>query len=103
MNERVLPWVKMPAEMDESITNLLEELAGITAGKKSEAEQRAAAQRIFKQVVREAFLTHYATTEEDFERCWPRLRDDQFCEHATDVLFTTLDARAKEWDDEDEE
>ncbi|HYO62301.1 MAG TPA: hypothetical protein VER08_01450 [Pyrinomonadaceae bacterium] len=33
-------------------------------------------------VVREAFLSHPAATEEDFERCWPELRDEVFREHA---------------------
>lgn len=65
-----------------------------------EAERRAATDEIFKQQMRGAFLTHTLATEEDFERLWPRLRDDSLCEHANTVYFQVIDAIAEELDDE---
>jgi hypothetical protein len=45
-------------------------------------QSKAEACEDMRAVVREAFLSHPAATEEDFERCWPRLRDEMFREHA---------------------
>ena len=69
---------------------------------RDEAERRAATEEIFKQQMRGAFLTHTLATEEDFERLWPRLRDDSLCEHANTVYFQVIDAIAEELEDEDE-
>lgn len=45
-------------------------------------QSKAEACEDMRAVVREAFLSHPAATEEDFERCWPGLRDEMFREHA---------------------
>ena len=41
-----------------------------------------------RDIVRAAFLTHPAATDEDFERCWPTLRDEMFKQHALRVYNT---------------
>ena len=46
-------------------------------------------------VVREAFMSHPAATEADFERCWPELRDEMFRQHALRV-YRSRGARAGE-------
>ncbi|MBA3438351.1 MAG: hypothetical protein H0T92_00580 [Pyrinomonadaceae bacterium] len=51
--------------------------------------------------MRAAFLTHSIATEEDFERLWPRLRDDMLCEHAATVYLQVMDAVAEDLDDEE--
>jgi hypothetical protein len=66
-----------------------------------EDEQRAAIEQTFKEQMRAAFLTHAIATEEDFNRLWPRLRDDALCEHATTVYFQVIDALVDDMDDED--
>lgn len=57
--------------------------------RRREAEQsltdyklREAMTEIHKDMMREAFLVNSLTTEEDFERLWPRILDDYFCETA---------------------
>ncbi|HYO62302.1 MAG TPA: hypothetical protein VER08_01455, partial [Pyrinomonadaceae bacterium] len=40
----------------------------------------------FRAEVRECFLTHPATTSADFDRCWPKLRDEIFKRHARRAL-----------------
>lgn len=35
-----------------------------------------------------ALMTRPAATEEDFDRCWPALRDEMFKQHAINVLAT---------------
>lgn len=42
-----------------------------------------------KEIAHTAFMTHPAVTEEDFERCWPGLRDEMFKQHAIKVLAKT--------------
>jgi len=39
-----------------------------------------------KATVREAFMSHPAATEEDFDRCWPELRDEIFKQYTMKVL-----------------
>jgi len=36
-------------------------------------------------MLRAAFLSHPAATEEDFERCWPELRDEVLMRHALTI------------------
>ena len=43
-----------------------------------------------KETVREAFMCHPAATEEDFERCWPAIRDEIFKQHTMEVLEIML-------------
>ncbi|MGH9942480.1 MAG: hypothetical protein ACRD9R_09020 [Pyrinomonadaceae bacterium] len=105
MDERILPWVKTPAEVEEEISQHIESLTDtITSGQDDPGEQRAAAQRVFRQVLRAAFMSHYAATEEDFDRCWPKLRDDLLCEHAKDVFYAAFDTEDDdEWEDFEDE
>jgi hypothetical protein len=63
-------------------------------------EQRAVVEEIFKEQMRLAFLTHALATEADFERLWPRLRDDLLCEHTSNVFLQVMDAVAEELSDE---
>jgi hypothetical protein len=42
-----------------------------------------------KEIAHTAFMTHPAASEEDFERCWPGLRDEMFKQHAIKVLSKT--------------
>lgn len=42
-----------------------------------------------REIAHTAFMTHPAATEEDFERCWPGLRDEMFKQHAIKVLAKT--------------
>lgn len=66
----------------------------------SEAERRAAIEEVLKEQMRAAFLTHTMATAGDFERLWPRLRDDLLCEHATNVYFQVIDYLAEEPDED---
>jgi hypothetical protein len=54
--------------------------------RKEVARERIAANNEMKGTVKEAFMTHPAATEEDFERCWPAIRDDIFKEYTRKVL-----------------
>ncbi|HVF48713.1 MAG TPA: hypothetical protein VNA19_01425 [Pyrinomonadaceae bacterium] len=38
-----------------------------------------------REIVRKAFMSHPAATEEDFERCWPDIRDEMFKQYALDA------------------
>ena len=73
---------------------LMRERLEVEGSNISEEERRAAVEGIMKRQMRAAFLTHAMATEEDFERLWPRLRDDALCEHATNVYFQLVDAVA---------
>ena len=75
----------------------------IEASTLDEAERQAAIEEVFKEQIRGAFLTHTLATEADFERLWPRLRDDALCEQAMEVYFQVMDALAEELDDEDDD
>jgi len=66
-----------------------------------EKELRAAQLQIHKEMMREAFLSNSFATEEDFERLWPRLRDDELCEHAQDIYMQVMEALTDELGDED--
>ena len=45
---------------------------------RAESRKEAAALEQMKQHLREAFLSGAAATAEDFERCWPELRNELF-------------------------
>lgn len=48
-------------------------------------QSKAEACEDMRVIVREAFLSHPAATEEDFERCWPSIRDEMFKQYALDL------------------
>ncbi len=56
--------------------------------------ERTAREETDKELYRAAFMADPWATEADFERLWPRLRDDSLCEHATNVYFQLVDAVA---------
>ena len=82
---------------------LMRELAEIKGSDMGAVEQRAAAEGVFKEQLRRACLTHSIATEEDFERLWPRLRDDAICDHTMTVYFQVIDALTEELRDEFED
>ncbi len=49
---------------------------------RAESRKEAAALEQMKQHMREAFLSGGAATVEDFERCWPELRNEMFRQQA---------------------
>jgi hypothetical protein len=64
-------------------------------------ERRAVVEEIFKEQMRLAFLTHAIATEDDFERLWPRLRDDMLCGHTSNVFLHVMEVLAEELSDEE--
>lgn len=81
-------------ELKPEFARLMRERLAVEASGSGEEERRAAVEEIMRRQMRAAFLTHALATEEDFERLWPRLRDDALCEHATNVYFQLIDAVA---------
>ena len=81
-------------ELKPEFARLMRERVAVEEADMAEGERRAAVEGIMKRQMRAAFLTHAVATEEDFERLWPRLRDDALCEHATNVYFQLVDAVA---------
>lgn len=49
-------------------------------------QKQQAALQAMKAKIRTTFLSHPATTEADFERCWPILRDEVFMRHTLNNL-----------------
>ena len=90
-------------ELVPEFIRLMRELAEIKGSDMGAVEQRAAAEGVFKEQLRRACLTHSIATEADFERLWPRLRDDAICDHTMTVYFQVVDALAEEFDDEIED
>ncbi len=66
----------------------------------SEEERVAVRNEVFKEQIRAAFLTHELASDADFERLWPRLRDDILCENAASVYLQVMDALAEELSDD---
>lgn len=66
----------------------------------SEEQVQAVREDVFREQMRAAFMTHELATEDDFERLWPRLRDDLLCENAASVYLQVIDAIAEELGDE---
>lgn len=85
-------------ELKPEFARLMRERLEVEESDVGEEERRAAVEGIMKRQMRAAFLTHAMATEEDFERLWPRLRDDALCEHATNVYFQLVDAVAGDED-----
>ncbi len=109
MNQEMFPWVKTPEEVADQVTEMIDTWTEEVEKLRAEEEQRASAQQLLRRIMRVAFMSHHAATEEDFERCWPRLRDDLLCEHAASV-FNEIFGEEEEDDwtdygeyDEDEE
>jgi hypothetical protein len=59
-----------------------------------EASLRAAEIAAERELMRAAFLSNTAATEDDFERLWPRLRDDALCSFANVTHARALSAVA---------
>jgi hypothetical protein len=100
------PWSDDPDEYDPEVEALKPEFARLMTERlqldesdMDEEERRAAVERIFKQQLRAAFLTHAIATEADFDRLWPRLRDDALCDHANSVYYQVIDAIAEDIED----
>ena len=62
-----------------------EQQAGLSAAEmkiveqaREESRKQAAALEQMKQHVRAAYLSNPGVTEEEFERCWPELRNEMF-------------------------
>jgi hypothetical protein len=81
-------------ELKPEFARLMSERLKVEESDLGEEGRRAAVEGIMRRQMRAAFLTHTIATEEDFERLWPRLRDDALCEHATNVYFQLVDAVA---------
>jgi hypothetical protein len=88
-------------ELKPVYARLLQRRIEIEEADMGDAERRVEVENIFREQMRAAFLTHSIATEEDFERLWPRLRDDMLCEHAATVYLQVMDAVAEDLDDEE--
>ena len=75
----------MLLELRRKVICLWEEGVRQNAKTASNDERRTRAQENMKRVAREVFLTQPTATEEDFERCWPELRDRMFLEYTLDL------------------
>ena len=78
------------SELRKKVMSLWEEGRTETMKTTDNAERRAMAQETLKRVAREVFLTQPTATEEDFERCWPELRDRIFVEYTLDVAASLI-------------
>ena len=78
------------SDLRKKIVRLWEEGKTETMKTPDTAERRVMAQETLKRVAREVFLTQPAATEEDFERCWPELRDRIFVEYTLDLAATLV-------------
>ncbi len=90
-------------ELKPEFLRLMRELAEIKSSDSGAAERRAAEEGVFKEQLRRACLTHSTATEADFERLWPRLRDDAICDHTMTVYLQVVDALTEELRDEFED
>jgi hypothetical protein len=94
---------KEAAELKETYWEILERQQQEMAATTDETERRAIEGQQHKELIRLAFMTHPQATEDDFERLWPRLRDDDFCEHAHLIYMQTMEALQRDLDAESEE
>jgi hypothetical protein len=62
------------------------------------AERQAADLNIYKEQMRAAFLTNPLATPADFERLWPRLRDNDLCDHAVLTYGQVMEALSRDVD-----
>lgn len=81
------------SELRKRIVCLWEEGRTETMKTPNTAQRRVMAQETLKRVAREVFLTQPTATEEDFERCWPELRDRIFVEFTLDLAATLVPAK----------
>ncbi|HEY0077678.1 MAG TPA: hypothetical protein VGB73_03460 [Pyrinomonadaceae bacterium] len=56
-----------------------------TALERAMQESKAEACEDMRKIVRQAFLSHPAATEQDFERLWPAIRDEMFRQYALEL------------------
>lgn len=103
-------WVNEPddefpelAELQLTFARLLQKRVEAEESEMDEAERNEVREEIFKEQMRASFMTHELATEADFNRLWPRLRDDILCENAASVYLQVMDALAEEFDDDDDE
>lgn len=89
------------AELKDKFMRLMLKRAQVEETITGGAERRAAHMEIHKEMMRAAFLSNDLASEEDFERLWPRLRDDALCDHAEDVYMQVMAALADEFADGD--
>jgi len=78
------------SELKRRILYLWEEAKSQSMKTMDNRERRIVAQEILKRVTRELFLTQPTATEEDFERCWPELRDRIFVEYTFDLAESLI-------------
>ncbi|MGB8508010.1 MAG: hypothetical protein WCD76_06385 [Pyrinomonadaceae bacterium] len=104
IDDGMFPWINTPDEVADKVNELIEAWRDEVALIPEEAAQRLSAQRLLKNIVRETFMAHFASTEDDFERCWPRLRDDILCEHAAQIFNQIFGiGEDEDWDEFDDE
>lgn len=88
------------AELQLTFAKLLQRRLEAEQSEMDESARNEVREEVFKEQMRASFMTHELATEEDFERLWPRLRDDVLCENAASVYLQVMDALAEELDDE---
>ena len=54
--------------------------------RREKSSQRITDHNEMRATVKEAFMSHPAATEEDFERCWPSIRDEILKQYTMKVL-----------------
>lgn len=104
MDETMFPWSSSPDDLAERVNQMIEQWQEDSDMTTDEAARRRSGQELLRQIVHETFMAHFAATEEDFERCWPRLRDDILCGHAAQVFNHIFGLDEEEdWDDYEED
>ena len=78
-------------EIHEVLDYLEEETTERMMAATTDVDNGAAGQRKLKSALRACFMSHYAATEADFERLWPRLRDDYFCKFTLEKFSKSLE------------
>jgi hypothetical protein len=77
------------ARLKQIYARLLQDLLNLRQNPVASLSMVAVERRLHKELILVAFLSHPEATEEDFERLWPRLRDDELCNHANNVYRQT--------------
>ncbi|MEJ7711726.1 MAG: hypothetical protein WKF84_18135 [Pyrinomonadaceae bacterium] len=82
------------ADLQFTFAQLLRETARRTEQSDINEEERVAVRNevLLRNRFEAAFLTHELASDADFERLWPRLRDDILCENAASVYLQVMDA-----------
>ena len=86
-------------ELKIKFAQLMLERAEIEDTITDEEKLRAAHMEIYRQMMREAFLTNDLATEKDFARLWPRLRDDFLCGYAQSMYLRAMEDLSDEIED----